>query len=41
MRESGELGRESGRKYIYICVVNLLGILAGVIQRVKGIRAST
>jgi hypothetical protein len=30
----------SGRKYMYICVVNLLGRLVGVIQRVKGTRLS-
>lgn len=38
--ESGALGRESGRKYMYICVVNLLGMLVGVIHRVKGINDS-
>lgn len=29
-----------GRKYMYICVVKRLGTLVGVIQRVKGIKAS-
>lgn len=39
-RESGLLGRESGRKYMYIWVVNLFGILVGVIHLVNGINDS-
>lgn len=34
------LGRDSGRKYIYIWVVNRFGILVGVTHLVKGIKDS-
>lgn len=35
-----EMGEDMGSMYRYICVVNRLGTLVGVIQRVNGMRLS-